>query len=99
MGRTFDFLSAFYIGVREMKNVFFFFLYSCLRGIGILAMENEFISMSAFCQRFSLLNDVGNMEFLLVHFGHIILHILITDSHECPSGVSLYMFFPFKMRL
>jgi hypothetical protein len=96
MGRTFDFLSTFYIGVWEMKNIFF---YSCLCGIGILAMENEFISMPAFFQRLSLLNDVGNMEFLLVHFGHIILHILITDSHEFPSGVSLYRFFPFKMRL
>jgi len=46
-----------------------FFLYSCLCCIGILAMENELISLSAFFKHFSLLNDDDNMKFLLVRLG------------------------------
>jgi hypothetical protein len=57
----------FYIGVLEIKIISF--LYSCLCCIGILAMENEFISLSAFSHRFSLLNDDDNMKFLLVRLG------------------------------
>jgi hypothetical protein len=45
MGRVFDFLSAFYIGVWEMKNIF---LYSCLHCIGTLAMGRTFDFLSVF---------------------------------------------------
>jgi hypothetical protein len=64
MGRTFDFLSAFYIGVREMKNVF---LYSCLHCIGTLAMGRTFDFLSAF---YIGVREMKNIFFVFLSVWH-----------------------------